>query len=172
MSCVTLYFSARWSSQRLESMRRPSTSSCMSPTMGGVQTMPCWRPQGARQDDLIIWMRMRSETELSEFVGFISNDLMTALTTTSDLSSSTRQPVSLTLDSLCTTLVPYITQQLYFNYFTSFFSRRLLWDEICTIQQCVVVMWFYVVFVCPLAVFFVLSDGLHSFVVLLCFQSW
>lgn len=37
---------------------------------------------------------------------------MTAHTTTSDLSPSTRQPVSLTLDSLCTTLVPYITQRL------------------------------------------------------------
>lgn len=74
--------------------------------------MPCWRPQGALQDDLIIWMRMRSESELSEFVGFISNDLMTARTTTSDLSPSTRQPVSLTLDSLCTMLVPYVAQHL------------------------------------------------------------
>lgn len=112
MPCVTLHFSPRWSSQRLESMRRPSTSSCMSPMMGGVQTMPCWRPQGALQGDLIIWMRTRSENELSEFVGFISNDRMTAHTTTSDLSPSTRQPVSLTPDSLCTTLVPYITQRL------------------------------------------------------------
>lgn len=80
--------------------------------MGEVQTMPCWRPQGVQQGDLIIWMRMRSENESSEFAGFISKDLMTALTTTSDLSFSTRQPLSLTLDSLCTKLVPYITQHL------------------------------------------------------------
>lgn len=74
--------------------------------------MPCWRPQGALQDDLIIWMRTRSENELSEFVGFISSDRMTAHTTTSDLSPLTRQSVFLTLDSLCTMLVPYITQRL------------------------------------------------------------
>lgn len=67
----------------------------MSPMMGGVQTMPCWRQQGALQEDPIV-MKMRSE--LSEFVGFISNDLTTAHTTTSDLSP--RQPVSLNLDSL------------------------------------------------------------------------
>lgn len=84
----------------------------MSLMMGGVQTMPCWRLQGVQRDGLIIWMRMRSEKELSESVGFISNDLMTALTTTSDLYPSTSQPVSLTLDSLNTTLVPYITQHL------------------------------------------------------------
>lgn len=93
-------------------MRRPSTSSCTSPTMGGVQTMPCWRQQGAPQEDPIIWMRMRSETESSEFVGFILNDPMTAHTTTSDLPPSTLQPASLTPDSLCTTLVPYNTQRL------------------------------------------------------------
>ena len=81
----------------------------MSPMMGGVQTMPCWRPQEALQDDLIIWMRTRSENELSGFVEFMSNDPMTAHTTTSDLPPSTSQPVSLTLDSLCTTLVPYKT---------------------------------------------------------------
>lgn len=103
----------RWSSQRLGSMKRPSTSSCTNPTTGGVQTMLCWRPQGALQDDLIIWMRTRSENESSEFVGSISNGLMTALTTTSDLSSVTCHPVSLILDSLCTTLVPYVTRRFF-----------------------------------------------------------
>lgn len=84
----------------------------MSPMMGGVLTMPCWRPQGALQDDQVIWMRTMSVIELSEFVGFTSKDLMTAHTTTSDLPPSACQPVSLTLDSLCTMLVPYNTQCL------------------------------------------------------------
>lgn len=66
----------------------------MSPTMGEVQTMPCWRPQGVQQDDLITWTRTRSERESSEFVGFTLNDPMTALTTTSDFLPSTCQPVS------------------------------------------------------------------------------
>lgn len=68
-------------------MRRPSTSYCMSPTMVEVRTMPCWRLQGVQQADLIIWMRTRSVNESNEFVGFTSNDPMTALTTTSDLLS-------------------------------------------------------------------------------------
>ena len=108
--------------------------------MGGVQTMPCWRQQGALQEDPIIWMRMRSENELNEFVGFISNAPMTAHTTTSDLSPSTRQPVSLTPDSLCTMLVPYDTQRL------SVSLPLLLYQlspgdyyETSVIQQCVVV---------------------------------
>lgn len=101
--------------------------------------MPCWRPQGALQDDLIIWMRTRSESESSEFVGFISNDPMTAHTTTSDLTPSTRQPVSLTLDSLCTTLVPYVTQHLFV--FTLSLPAFPPGDyyEMSGIQKCVVV---------------------------------
>lgn len=81
----------------------------MSPTMGGVQTMPCWRLQGVQRDDLITWTRTRSESESSEFVGFTLNDPMTALTTTSDLFPSTCQPVSMTLDGLSSTHVPYIS---------------------------------------------------------------
>lgn len=45
---------ARWSSQKPEFMRRPSTSYCMNPTMAEVQTTPCWRLQGAQRVDLII----------------------------------------------------------------------------------------------------------------------
>lgn len=71
--------------------------------------MLCWRLQGVQQDDLITWMRTRSESELSGFVGFTSNDPMTALTITSDLFASTCQPVSLSPDGLSSTHVPYIT---------------------------------------------------------------
>lgn len=74
-------------------------------------------------------MRMKSESESSEFVGFISNDPMTALTTTSDLFPSTCQPVS----KLQTVLAPHTcltwtsTYQLkFYFYFTSFLSWRLL----------------------------------------------
>lgn len=137
---VILYFSPRLSSLRRESMRRPSTSCCMSPMMGGVQTMPCWRPQEALQDDLIIWMRMRSENELSGFVGFTSNDRMIAHTTTSDLPPTTSQPVSLTPDSLCTMLVPYITQRLYVSLPLLFYQLSLGdYYEMSVILQCVVV---------------------------------
>lgn len=122
LSFVILYFFARWSSQRLESMKRPLTSFCTSPTMGGVQTMPCWRPQGALQDDLIIWMRTRSG--LSEFVGFISNDLMTALTTTSDFSFSTRRlclwPWTAFAPRLCLTSLNTFLFQSY-SHLTSFY---------------------------------------------------
>lgn len=71
--------------------------------------MPCWRLQGVQQDDLITWTRTRSESESSEFVGFTLNDPMTALTTTSDLLPSTCRPVSMTLDGLSSTHVPYIS---------------------------------------------------------------
>lgn len=81
----------------------------MSPTMGGVQTTPCWRLLGVQQDDLITWTRTRSESESSEFVGFTLSDPMTALTTTSDLCPSTCQPVSLTLEGLSSTHVPYVS---------------------------------------------------------------
>lgn len=66
---------------------------------------------------------------------------MTAHTTTSDLSPSTRQPVSLTLDSLCTTLVPYITQRLSVSLLTLILPAFSLGDyyEMRVIQQCVVV---------------------------------
>lgn len=104
--------------------------------MEGVQTMHCWKPQEAPPDDLIIWMRMTNENELSVFVGFISNDQMTAHTTTSDLFPSTRQPVSMTLDSLCTTFVPYITQRLSVS--LPLFILRDYYD-MSVIQQCVVV---------------------------------
>lgn len=70
--------------------------------------MPCWRLQGVQQDDLITWMRMKSESESSEFVGFTSNDPMTALTTTSDLFPSTCHPVSMTPDGFSSTHVPYV----------------------------------------------------------------
>lgn len=62
-----------------------------------------------QQDDLITWTRTRSESGSSEFVGFTLNDPMTALTTTSDLLPSSCQPVSLTLDGLSSTHVPYIS---------------------------------------------------------------
>lgn len=77
--------SGRWSSQKPEFMRRPSTSCCTSPTMAEAQTMPSWRPQGAPQVDLTISMRTRSGSASSEFAEFTSNDPTTALTTTSDL---------------------------------------------------------------------------------------
>lgn len=109
---ISMFFlSHRLSSLRHEFMRRPSTSSCMSPMMVGVLTTLYWRQQGEQQDDLVIWMRMMSVNELSEFVGFISNDLMTEHTITSDLLFFL--PISLyslTLDSVRTTLVPYNTQ--------------------------------------------------------------
>lgn len=66
ISCATL----RLSSLRHGYMKRPSTYSCTSPMMAGVLTMPCLRPQGALQGDLVTWMRTRSESELREFVGF------------------------------------------------------------------------------------------------------
>lgn len=144
LSFVILYLFVRWSSQRLESMKRPLTSFCMSPTMGGVQTMPCWRPQGAPQDDLIIWMRTRSG--LSEFEGFISNDLMTALTTTSDFSFSTRRlclwPWAAFAPCLClTSLNTFLFQSC--SYLTSFYFPGDYY-EMSAIQPCVVLMWFYV----------------------------
>lgn len=162
ISCLTLYSSPRWSSQRLESMRRPSTSSCMSPTMGGVQTMPCWRPQGALQGGLIILMRTMSENELSEFVGFISNDPMTAHTTTSDLSSP--RPVSPCLwpwtvfaPRLCLT-----SPSAYLSHFLAFYQlflqettmRWVSYNSVCSGE---VILW---VFVCPLVVFVAWSDRL------------
>lgn len=76
---------------------------------------------------------------MSEFVEFISNDLMTAHTTTSDLSPLTRQPVSLTLDSLCTTLVPYNTQRLSVSFPLLLYQLSPGDYEMSVIQQCVVV---------------------------------
>ena len=145
VSCITF----RLSSLRQESMRRPSTSSCTSPTMGGVRTMPCWRPQGALQDDLIIWMRMKSESEWSEFVGFISNDLMTAHITTSDFclfwpARLCLGPWTVFAPCLCLTT----TSASLFDFPSSFtsFSGRLLWDDCCT-TMCDFVI---VLFACPL----------------------
>lgn len=125
-------FSPRLSSLRHASMRRPSTSCCMNPMMGGVLTMPCWRPQGALQDDLIIWMKTRSANELNEFVGFISNDRMTAHTTTSDLSpldlSACVSDPGQSLHHACALQHPAplcLTSTL----ILPAFSRRLLWDK-------------------------------------------
>lgn len=143
-----MYFSARWSSLRRESMRRPSTSSCTSPTTGGAQTTPCWKPQGAPQDALITWMRTTSENVSNEFVGFISNDPTTAHTTTSDLSAfdpsacvsvpgqslhhacALHHPAPLCLTS--TLILPVFPPGDYY--------------EMTVIQQCVVVKWFCVCF--------------------------
>lgn len=122
-------------------MRRPSTSCCMSPTMAEVQTMPSWRLQGAPQVDLIISMKMRSENVSSEFAEFTSNDPMTALTTTSDLQSTTLQPLSplgrslhhtcaLQRDSVC------------LNYPLTSVSPGEHCDQMSTMQPCIVLMCF------------------------------
>lgn len=101
---LCIFVNLRLSSLRHESMRRPSTSFCMS-----LKTM---LPLTLLMSD-IVWMRTRSENELSDFEGFISNGPMTAhTTTTSDPSPVIQLPVSLTLDSVCTMLVPYNTQHL------------------------------------------------------------
>lgn len=76
----------RLSSQRLASMKRPSTSCSMSLKMAADLTMHCWRPQVALQVVPTTSMRMKRGSALKECGGSISSALMTALTTTSDYS--------------------------------------------------------------------------------------
>lgn len=74
----------RLSSQRLASMKRPSTSCSMSLKMAADLTMHCWRPQGAPQGVPTTSTRTKRGSALKECGGSTSSALMTALTTTSD----------------------------------------------------------------------------------------
>lgn len=80
----------RLSSQRLASMKKPSTSCCMSLKMAEDQTMHCWRPQGALQVVPTTSTRTKRGSALKECGGSISNVPMTALTITSDPTVSPR----------------------------------------------------------------------------------
>lgn len=74
-------------------------------------------------------MRMRSENELSASVGFISNDLMTVHTTTSD---SQLEPVNLgsqTVFALCLCLTTPSASCIYFPHILPAFPRGLLWHK-------------------------------------------
>lgn len=74
----------RLSSQRLASMKRPSTSCSMSLKMAADQTMHFWKPQGVLQVVPTTLTRMKRGSALKECGGSISSGPMTELTTTSD----------------------------------------------------------------------------------------
>lgn len=135
---LTSLSSGRWSSQKHEFMRRPSTSYCMNPTMAEVQTMPSWRLQGAPQVDLIISMRMRSGNVSSEFAEFTSSDPTTALTTTSDLQPTTLQPLSSLGRSLHHTRA--LRDSVCISYPLTSSSPGEHCDQMSTMQPCIVLM--------------------------------
>lgn len=152
LKCDTLS-SGRWSSQKPESMRRPSISYCTSLTMEEVQTMPSWRLLGAQQVVLIISMRMRSENALSESAEFTSNVPTTALTTTSDLQPKALQPFSSQGRSLHHTRA--FRDFVCINYPLTSFSPGEHCDQMSTMQPCIVLKVVFV-FVCRLSLFVLL----------------